>query len=106
MRHVIRLNRKDIAQFTQGQPIDFEMSGHMITWEFDGPAKASGLPFVVHPNGARRPMDRRIHSDEFKRAAVARFKKGKASGKETGQAIADDLKISRSLLTAWAKRLK
>lgn len=105
MRHVIRLNRKDIAQFTQGQPIDFEIRGHVITWEFDGPAKANGLQLAVHPNG-HRSLDRRVHTEAFKRAAVARFKKAKAAGTETGQAIADDLDISRSLLTTWAKRLK
>ncbi len=104
MRHILRLNRKDIALFTQGQPIDFEMAGHTITWEFDGPRKAA--PSLNGHGHAHPAIERRIHTEQFKRAAVARFKKAKQTGKETGQAIADDLQISRSLLTTWAKRLK
>ncbi len=106
MRHILRLNRQDIQSFTRGEPIDFRLGEEIITWEFETPPRArptngGSPPPIVH---TKKNGTRRMHSPAFKRAAVARFLRGKASGKETGQAVADDLKIRRSLLTTWANK--
>jgi hypothetical protein len=102
MRHIIRLNRHDITTFMQGEPIDFDLKGDTITWEFDGPRRHAPTP-NGHTPASKKATERRMHSDAFKRAAVARFKRARASGKETGEQIAADLGIHRSLLSAWTK---
>jgi transposase-like protein len=47
------------------------------------------------------PSGMRLYSDDFKRKAVERWNKGK----ETGEAISKDLKISSSMLSAWRIKL-
>jgi len=111
MRHILRLNRQDIVNFTRGEPLDFRLGDELITWEFETPTRARATN-GAHPDSPpplahtkKKNGTRRMHSPAFKRAAVTRYLRGKTNGKETGQDIADDLKISRGLLTAWAEKL-
>jgi transposase-like protein len=59
-------------------------------------AKATKIKGVT-----RLPSGMRLYTDDFKRKAVERWNKGK----ETGEAISKDLKISSSMLSAWRRKI-
>lgn len=103
MRTLHLWNRQDLKDLARGVPFDIKVGGEVHTIQAEHAYKVK--PTNGNGHEAAKNEQRRQHSEQFKREAVQRFRQAKKQGK-TGQEVADELDLSRSLLTTWAKKFK